>query len=244
MTKVHTTETAPMNKTKALAVLLAILSSSIFGLSAPQIPVFHSKVKLNQYEYEKFLEHSESRLITYKGSFEKHAKLNDIPWTLLAAVAYQESKWNRHAVSPTGVRGLMQITESTAEHIGLTNRRDPHQNIKAGAYYLKYLFDKTPKHLDTKHRWILALVAYNIGWGHLKDSHQLAVNLKKNPYKWRDLKQVLPLLHNEKYYSQLNYGFARGKEAVDFVDKVFSYYEMLNDLYNINSNVAFFVTQQ
>lgn len=229
-----------MKKIKAVAILLAILSSSVFGLSAPQISFFQITHDISQYEYDKFLEHSETRLLTYKSNFEKEAQNNNIPWTLLAAVAYQESKWNHRAVSPTGVRGLMQITTKTAEHLGLKNRRDPHQNIEAGAYYLSSLFKKTPKTLNTKQRWILTLISYNIGIGHLQDAQKLALTMKKNPYKWNNLRTVLPLLEDKKYYTKLTYGFARGTEAVDFVDKVFSYYDLLNQLYDLNSHIAKF----
>jgi membrane-bound lytic murein transglycosylase F len=127
----------------------------------------------------------------------------------------------------------MQITEQTAEHLGITNRRDPVENIRGGAYYLKSLYDKTSPQLTSMQRWSLALIAYNIGWGHLLVAGRLAQKLNKDPFDWNDLKTVLPMLEQSAYYSDLNHGFARGNETVEFVENVFSYYTMLTQNQNL-----------
>lgn len=234
-----------MKISKILILFLALLSSSVSDLSAlpdlnKQLPLFNSKYELSPFEYQKFADHTELRLPTYKKYFKKYSELYKIPWTLIAAVAYQESKWNEDATSHTGVKGLMQLTSQTAEHLGVDDREDPHQSIRGGAFYLKYLYDKTSKKISSPERWALALSAYNIGWGHLRDAHRLAVELKKNPHNWNDLKTVLPMLENPKYYSKLTYGYARGNETVDFVDKVFDYYNLLNATFSLQSKVVKF----
>lgn len=215
-----------MNGSKVLIIILACMSCTVSGFGEfkwnPSVDTGFST-----YELQKFEEHQLSRLPTYIGHFKKYSQQYEVPWPLLAAVAYQESKWDSEARSYTGVRGLMQITEQTAEHIGLLNRRDPIESIRGGAYYLKYLFDKTSPEISTMQRWSLALIAYNIGWGHLRDAGRLAQRLNKNPLDWSDLKTVLPMLENSDYYSDLNYGYARGTETVAFVENVFSYYNIL-----------------
>lgn len=177
----------------------------------------------------------QTKLPEWKHLFEKYAEKNQIPWTLLAAVAYQESKWDNEARSYTGVRGLMQITTSTAEHLGIEDRKDPEQSIEGGAYYLKYLFKKTPKHLSTYERWAQALAAYNIGWAHLRDAKHLAKSLNQDPTRWSKFKKILPLLSQEKYYRDLAFGPARGEETVEFVDQVFGYTEALNTVFTRQS---------
>lgn len=200
-----------------------------------EIPQFLTLNTLSIYENQKFTEHCFTRLNIYKNDFQRYSDQHEIPWTLLAAVAYQESKWDEDAISPTGVKGLMQLTSKTAEHLGIVNREDPLQSIQGGAFYLKYLYEKTPQKLKAAQRWVLALSAYNIGWGHLQDARQLALLLKRNPNNWADLKTVLPKLENKFYHEQLPLGFARGNETVAFVDKVITYYNMLNSTYNITS---------
>ena len=76
-------------------------------------------------------------------------------------------------------------------------------------------------------KWTQALAAYNMGWAHVRDARRLAADLKHNPYRWKEFKKVLPLLENEKYHSQLSFGFARGRETVQFVDSVLVYYKLL-----------------
>lgn len=222
-------------------LLLALLSTSVSDLkeSAPLFK-FHIDHELSDYAFEKFQDHTQSRLPLYKSYFKKYSDKYDIPWTLLAAVAYQESKWDEDAVSHTGVKGLMQLTSKTAAHVGVEDREDPFESIRGGAYYLKYLYNKTPQKLTEHQRWVLALAAYNIGWGHLRDAHHLAVRLKKNPYNWNEFKKILPKLEEEQHYTTLNHGFARGNETVDFVNKVFSYYNLLNTAFRVQSHIAQF----
>lgn len=216
-----------MKKSKTLILLLAFLTSSVSPKNEAT-PYFKSKSQLSELDFQNFLNHTDSRLPNYKKYFKKYSELYQIPLKLLVAVAYQESKWDNEATSPTGVKGLMQLTSQTAQHIGVTDREDAHQSIRGGAYYLRYLFDKTPKELSSYERWALALSAYNIGWGHLQDAFHLSLQLNKNPYNWNEFKKILPQLENEKYYSHLNHGFARGRETVDFVNKVFGYYNLLD----------------
>lgn len=220
-----------MNKSKVLFILLACMVTSISSHS--ELPIrLSSEPQINEYEFQKFKEHASSRLPIYIDHFKKYSDIYNIPWGLLAAVAYQESKWDHAAVSYTGVRGLMQITEKTAAHLGIEDRRNPYENIKGGAYYLKYLFDKTSPHLTSMQRWAHALAAYNIGWGHYRDAYKLAKKLNANPYQWEEFKTILPKLADETYYAQLKHGAARGSETVVFVESVMNYYKLINNSLN------------
>ncbi len=188
-----------------------------------------SAFQMSPLAYQRFFEHTESRLPQFKKLFRKYGKEYDIPWTLLAAVAYQESKWDHEARSYTGVRGLMQITTKTAQHLGIEDREDPQQSIKGAAFYLKYLYDKTAENTSSYERWTQALAAYNMGWAHLRDARKLAVELNYSSTRWYEFKKVIPKLEQEKYYSTLTFGFARGRETVEFVDSVLGYYDLLNN---------------
>ncbi len=179
--------------------------------------------------YQRFFEHTDSRLPKWQRLFKQYAREHDMPWTLLAAVAYQESKWDQQARSYTGVRGLMQITTKTAQQLGIEDREDPQQSIKGAAFYLKYLYDKTPKNASSYERWTHALAAYNMGWAHLRDARKLAEALNYNSLRWYEFKKVIPKLEHEKYYSKLTFGFARGRETVEFVDSVLGYYDLMNN---------------
>ena len=163
----------------------------------------------------------------YRALFQEAQEVSGIEWRLLAAVAYQESQWDPQATSETGVRGLMQLTEETARHLGVADRLDPRAATLAAARYLADLKAKLPERIQEPDRTWLALAAFNIGLGHLEDARVLAQKQGLKPDLWADVKKVLPLLAQPEYYEQARLGYARGGMPVAFVDKVRAYYDVL-----------------
>jgi len=183
--------------------------------------------RMDNRDVEVFLEHVRDRLPRYRNSFQEAQEITGLDWRLLASLAYQESKWDPLATSPTGVRGMMMITEETADRLGVKNRLDPHESIQAGARYLSYLMDELPDKVEQPDRIWLALAAYNLGMGHLNGGRRFADGLNKDPNLWVDMKEVLPLLAQPEYYERLKSGRARGGEAVIMVENIRNYYDML-----------------
>lgn len=169
-----------------------------------------------------------SLLDQYKPHFHAAQTETGLDWRFLAAVAYQESQWNQNAVSFTGVRGLMMLTEQTADRLGVKNRLDPRESILGGARYIVMLRDGLPPETPEPDRTWLALAAYNIGSGHLHDARRLARSLGKNPDSWADMKTVLPLLSRREYAGRLKYGVARGGEARAMTENVRIYFDILS----------------
>ncbi len=170
----------------------------------------------------------ESRLPEFIDLFQEAGQQHGFNWTLLAAQAYQESHWNRLARSPTGVRGLMMLTLATASDLGVTDRLDPAQSINGGAEYLAELYERLPEGITGEDRVFFALAAYNVGYGHVRDAMSLAAGQGLDPNSWRDLQTVLPLLARRAHYTGLQYGYARGGEAVRYVQRIRSYWDILN----------------
>lgn len=183
--------------------------------------------ELDRHDVLHFMKRSRHTLPDFETEFRNAAREHKLPWQLIAAVAYQESQWNNEAVSYTGVRGLMQLTQDTADHLGVEDRTDPLQSIHGGAKYLRYLLNKTPSYMNFKDRLYLALAAYNIGYAHLRDAQKLAERKGMNPHSWRHLREVLPLLEDKAYESELEYGNARGTETVEFVERVTGFYNLM-----------------
>lgn len=183
--------------------------------------------KLDRQDISKFFRMIRTTLPSYRQTFKEAATQHGLPWQLVASVAYQESHWNPDARSFTGVMGLMQLTTSTALHLGVEDRNDPEQSIWGGAKYLRQLINSLPKDLNSKDRLALALAAYNVGSAHLKDAQKLAIRMGKNPHSWRHMREILPLLANPVYAAELQYGPARGYETVDFVERVKSFYSLM-----------------
>lgn len=171
--------------------------------------------------------HAQTRLPRYRAAFEKAARKQGLDWRLLAAIAYQESHWDPGAVSPTGVRGIMQLTAQTALHLKVADREDPLQSIGGGAAYLRAIIDQLPIDIAEPDRTWLALVAYNMGVGHLNDVRDLTSSLGGDGTRWLDVRGSLPLLGQPKWYKQTRHGYARGRQAMQFVGNVRTYYDML-----------------
>ena len=174
-----------------------------------------------------FVRHFDTRLPRYRDYFIEAAAETGFDWRLLAAIGYQESHWNPQAVSPTGVRGIMMLTQRTASSLEVEDRVDPFQSIMGGARYLARQHARIPERIPEPDRTWLALAAYNIGWGHLEDARILTEISGGNPDSWVEVREHLPLLTQRQWYSRVRRGFARGWQPVHYVDNIQRYYQVL-----------------
>lgn len=173
-----------------------------------------------------FLKRINSKLPQYEALFKKYAT-PEVSWQLLAAVSYQESHWNPRAKSPTGVRGMMMLTQDTAKFVGIKNRLDAEQSIQGGAKYLTQLIKRLPATIPEDEQVWFALAAYNIGLGHMLDARRITKMKEQDPNSWADVKENLPLLHQRKWYKKTRYGYARGREAQHYVNNIRQYHKTL-----------------
>lgn len=167
-----------------------------------------------------FTRRVEDILPTFKSMFQEAADKATLPWHLVAAIAYQESHWDPKATSPTGVRGMMMLTQTTAKEMGVKNRLDPEQSLAGGLKYFSELHQRLPDRINEPDRTNFALAAYNIGMGHLEDARVITQRQGKNPDSWEDVKQHLPLLQKRRWFSKTKFGYARGQEPVDYVTNI------------------------
>jgi membrane-bound lytic murein transglycosylase F len=184
--------------------------------------------RLTQEDCLRLIERMRTVLPQYRAGFQAAQIETGIDWRLLAALAYQESQWEPLATSSTGVRGMMMLTEDTADSLGVSNRLDPVQSIAAGAKYLSELRDALPPSIRKSDRIWMALAAYNVGMGHLNAARYLAKTLKTDPNSWYTMKKVLPLLAKPQYYSRLKSGKGRGGEAVIMAENIRIYTDIIN----------------
>ena len=119
------------------------------------------------------------------------------------------------------------LTRDTASSLGIENREDPTKSIEGGARYFQSLEKRLPRRIGKADRIWIALAAYNVGMGHIKDAQRLARRMGKNPHSWNDLKTTLPLLAQKSYYKTLEHGYARGWEPVRYVKRIRAYHALL-----------------
>ena len=184
--------------------------------------------QFNLYSARSFLRHIDDRLPRYADVFREAAEEQGFDWRLIAAMGYQESLWNPDAVSPTGVRGLMMLTNRTAAEMGIEDRTDAEASIRAGAAYLRKLYDRMPERIAEPDRTWMAVAAYNVGMGHLEDARVLTQKQGANPDSWNDVRQRLPMLRKPEYYRDTRHGYARGgMQSVIYVRHIRRYYDLM-----------------
>jgi soluble lytic murein transglycosylase-like protein len=101
--------------------------------------------------------------VQYADAVEFAASSANISPTLLAALIWQESRWNARAVSRKGAMGLTQLMPGTARQLGV-NPADPAANLVGGARYLRQLLDQFDGNVEK------ALAAYNAGPGRVRSA--------------------------------------------------------------------------
>lgn len=121
----------------------------------------------------------------------------------------------------------MMLTKDTAERMNITDRTNPAQSIKAGSEYLHMLMKQMPETIPQADKIWYSLAAYNMGLGHLLDLRRLTKQLGGDPDNWLDVKKNLPLLAEKRYYTNLKYGYARGYEALQYVENIRRYYNSI-----------------
>ncbi len=184
-------------------------------------------VRFDRVDAASFVTGVRERLPRYQAWFQEAATETGIDWRLLAAIGYQESRWDAAAISPTGVQGLMMLTAETAQRVGIADRSDPRESIRGGARYLRIVEKTIPNRIPEPDRTWLTLAAYNVGYGHLEDARILTERRGQDPDRWTDVRDNLPLLAQERHYETLKRGYARGWEPVGFVRNVQTYAELL-----------------
>ena len=181
----------------------------------------------------------------YDHHFRRYAPLARWDWRLLAAQCYQESTFDPKARSWAGACGLMQIMPSTADHLGLSrdNIYDPEQNIAAAVKYIREL-DSHFREVPSDERTFFVLASYNGGYHHIRDAMSLANKHGRNAHSWGEVRGFVLKLASAPYYNDpvVKYGYMRGYETVDYVDRIRTRWAQYRGMASNGSNDSGFVT--
>src|SRR5881296_3163851 len=142
-----------MRRLAASTLLIAAVAASFLYLRAGE-PAWFERIRYP---------------LHYEAIVRGHARNYRLDPAFLAAVIYQESKFDASARSESGAVGLMQLTPGTARGIAIrtggsafrvSDLTDPDINIRYGCWYLQHLFQK---YGDER----LVLAAHNAGQGNV-----------------------------------------------------------------------------
>lgn len=199
---------------KLLAVLNQFLQTAIDKKLPEQLESYYLGLptSLSRFDALVLNKNIYQRLPQFESLFRSAARSVGIDWTLLAAMSYQESRWVNEAESPTGVKGIMQITASTAEYIDLEDRLDVDQSIVAAAKYFSYLKSRLPESIEEPQRTWFAVGAYNVGLKHVQAAYKEAQKRGLESNQWNTISQILLTLYGKR--------FANGEQAKTYVERV------------------------
>jgi membrane-bound lytic murein transglycosylase F len=166
------------------------------------------------------------RISQYDHLIAQHAEEAGFDWRLVAALIFEESRFDHSRVSVAGAYGLMQVMPFTARLVGTKNYQQPHDNVVAGVKYLRSLYRNFP-HGQPEDRLALTLASYVMGVGHVEDAQRMARVFGYDPHCWEDsMEVVLPLLENPKYHRKSLFGYAQGREAVRYANAILKRYSI------------------
>ena len=102
------------------------------------------------------------RIASYEHIIQDASQKHGVDTTIIKAVIAVESAGQANAVSAKDAKGLMQLTDTTAADMGVTNVWNPAENIHGGAKYLQSLTRRFPG--DTAS----IIASYNAGPGRVE----------------------------------------------------------------------------
>lgn len=180
-----------------------------------QLASFYNRNVVKDSDWDIIQNNLKQRMPIYKASFQRSAEEFDIDWHLLAAIGYQESFLNPRSVSPTGVRGLMMLTNNTARAMGVNDRTNPQQSIQGGAKYYDQMLNQYD-HIPYPDRNWFALAAYNMGPGAVNGIQTRIKRQGKDPDQWVNMYD---------YLKRNQASNSRYKQAVTYVTRIRAYLE-------------------
>lgn len=171
-----------------------------------------------------------NRIISnYDHLFKKEAKEINMDWKLLAALCYNESKFDPEQISNAGAIGIMQIMPITAKAFSIEPKEliIPEVNIYIASRYIKALNKYFAMIDNSEERIKFVIGAYNSGVGHIYDAMALAKKYNKNSYLWDNVVEFLILKSKNKYYNDevCKYGYFNGKQTEILVKNTLNTYK-------------------
>ena len=175
-----------------------------------------------------FLASKTGKLCEYDDLLKRYAADVGWDWRLLAAQAYQESRFKPQARSWAGATGLLQLMPRTAKEFGVTDSNDPEQNVQGAVRFLKWLTNHWDGRIeDEAERLKFILASYNTGAGHVEDAQRLAEKYDGDPERWEHVSYWLLQKSSQQYSGDpvVKFGYCRGLEPVQYVSSILERFE-------------------
>jgi membrane-bound lytic murein transglycosylase MltF len=162
---------------------------------------------------------SETELHKFRGAgslFRKYGDKYGVPWLLVGAQAYQESRIEQGRRSATGAVGVMQIKPSTAAGPPINIKgvdTSMERNIHAGVKYLRFIADQyfNDGSMGPLNKGLFVVASYNAGPARVAQLRRNAAAMGLDPNVWFGNVEVVAAREI-------------GRETVQYVSNIYKYY--------------------
>ncbi len=222
-------QTSPLLKASMDSWLSEFMTTSAYKY------IYHKYFELGMHSFEgdaktdiKPQNNSKGKLADYKAYFEAAGKKHSIDWRWLAALSYQESRFDPKAVSFGGAYSMMQFMPEIGPSYGVYPDSPADVQIMGGAKKLSADFKSWKSIPDARQRMKFALASYNCGQGHVYDAQRLATKNGKDPKVWdANVEDWILLLSKKEFYGDevVRHGSMRGTITFKYVREITERYE-------------------
>lgn len=163
-------------------------------------------------------------LSPYDDLVKTAAKKGSVDWRLVVAIMKEESGFDPQAETAFGKGGLLGLPPRLARRYGARRVTDPKTGIRAGVRYLEALTERF-RAVSVDERTPVVLAAFKVGAGHVTDARRVAVERELSGDRWKGhIEKGLRALSDPRVAAHTRFGFCRGAEAADWVDRVMATY--------------------
>jgi membrane-bound lytic murein transglycosylase F len=167
----------------------------------------------------------------YDELLRQEGERRGVDWRLLAAIMYEESRFDPQAVGPGGSAGLFQFMPATWQDLGGEDPHDPEEAVAAASWYVRWLMEQFSD-LALPDRLAMAIASYNAGAAHVFDAQSLAAGMGFDPERWLgSVETALLLLDDPEVASLYPGGVCSCRRAVGYTRRVLRRYQEYTEQY-------------
>lgn len=171
----------------------------------------------------------EGQLSPYDDIIKQESEKIGWDWRLIAAIIYQESKFETWKTSWAGAFGIFQFMPATAADYGISRNSSADAQIRAGVRKLNKNYNQWLEVIpDSTEAMKFTLANFNSGRAHIDDARALCEKYNKDQDVWfGSVDKMLLNLSNPKYYRDdvVKNGYCRGIETYEYVIEVLQRFE-------------------
>lgn len=226
-----------MTALKSLITTVLLLSTNLISTGTYQQQAVNFTPQLPEISILEYVKYGGGKISKFDNIMKSAAAEHGLDWRLLAAIGYQESKFNCNAISHMGALGLMQVMPHVAAGFGVSadSVMIPEVNIVTAVKLIKNIQSSIQfaPNATVEYKTKVILACYNAGIGNVYDARRLAAKCGADYNNWEVMESYLELKCAPEYANDetVKYGKFAYRETIDFVEIVMKQYDKYCKIY-------------